>query len=684
MMMDEKGMDQIERHEQSVKRVRLLCDMHRVPCGDVKDLDELIVTIREDRHFAMDFWALVGDLSARERGTLSDEEMLEVIVEASAGLRVSSVPHGQRAKVQQLRQLLAGVDVGRPADLPDAISPPEDALLAVYRDRDKPSFTKPGVPVVVLPDRVAGTMRTSARVRLTGTDDTWVARRSIGEALSRLERTSTELREQLAAIDEQLVEQKAEPVIVEQPEAVASEMAAITPEMAATKPQAEAIVPEAKKIAPEPQEIVVDEPRQIEHRKLVPEPRAHVREQKPPSVEAAEAIAAREILMRALENRKEPQDIVAEPANSDWRRQAAPVDTRTDAEILRARKIEHPQTESKQAQQKETEREAEVFAPRPVHTLSQRGLATPRKDDGPSNSVPLSRYAREESRRSGRGAAVAAVLLMMLALAGAGTFYLLRTESGHEAMARMGPALREQYDGFVARLSALKREAGGSSAATTSESDPVVKPAPEATTVVTPPATANGSASLTTNHAPPVPAPIQQAAPIERTAPPAQATNGLPTPSEPPITPATPTVAKAGNATASEPAARKEQEAAAVHSRSIEPLKEPAGEGLVSDANTVRVPASVMEANLVTSRVPAYPEAAKAEGIQGPVVMETVISKSGTVDHVRVIEGDHQLRSAAEEAVLKWRFRPYVLNGQPVDVVTMVRVDFRLGSGSSR
>jgi TonB family protein len=91
-----------------------------------------------------------------------------------------------------------------------------------------------------------------------------------------------------------------------------------------------------------------------------------------------------------------------------------------------------------------------------------------------------------------------------------------------------------------------------------------------------------------------------------------------------------------------------------------------------------------MEANLVTSRVPAYPEAAKAEGIQGPVVMETVISKSGTVDHVRVVEGDRQLRSAAEEAVLKWRFRPYVLNGQPVDVVTMVRVDFRLGSGSSR
>jgi TonB family protein len=103
------------------------------------------------------------------------------------------------------------------------------------------------------------------------------------------------------------------------------------------------------------------------------------------------------------------------------------------------------------------------------------------------------------------------------------------------------------------------------------------------------------------------------------------------------------------------------------------------GQGLVAEANVVKVSASVMEDNLVTSRVPAYPEAAKAEGIQGPVVMEAVISKSGTVDHVRVIEGDHQLRSAAEEAVLKWRYRPYLVNGQPVDVATQVRVDFRLG-----
>jgi TonB family protein len=89
-----------------------------------------------------------------------------------------------------------------------------------------------------------------------------------------------------------------------------------------------------------------------------------------------------------------------------------------------------------------------------------------------------------------------------------------------------------------------------------------------------------------------------------------------------------------------------------------------------------------MEANLVASRVPAYPEYAKAEGIEGPVVMEAVISKTGMVDHVRVIEGDRHLRSAAADAVLRWRYKPYTVNGRPVDVATVVRVDFRLNSAS--
>jgi TonB family protein len=95
-------------------------------------------------------------------------------------------------------------------------------------------------------------------------------------------------------------------------------------------------------------------------------------------------------------------------------------------------------------------------------------------------------------------------------------------------------------------------------------------------------------------------------------------------------------------------------------------------------AAPVNVPPAVMEANLVLSRVPAYPEVAKADRVQGPVVVRAIISKAGTVQDVHVLQGDPLLRNAAAEAIYKWRYRPYLLNGQPVEVATTITVDFKL------
>jgi TonB family protein len=95
-------------------------------------------------------------------------------------------------------------------------------------------------------------------------------------------------------------------------------------------------------------------------------------------------------------------------------------------------------------------------------------------------------------------------------------------------------------------------------------------------------------------------------------------------------------------------------------------------------AGAVNVNPAVMDENLVVQRVPAYPEVAKQHGVEGDVVMQALISKDGTVKRVHVIEGDSRLRSAAEEAVYKWRYRPYVLHGQPVEVATTVTVNFDL------
>jgi TonB family protein len=95
-------------------------------------------------------------------------------------------------------------------------------------------------------------------------------------------------------------------------------------------------------------------------------------------------------------------------------------------------------------------------------------------------------------------------------------------------------------------------------------------------------------------------------------------------------------------------------------------------------AGAVQVNPSVMDENLVVQRVPAYPEVAKMGGVEGDVVMQALISKEGTVKRVHVMEGDSRLRSAAEEAVYKWRYRPYVLHGRPVEVATTVTVNFNL------
>jgi Gram-negative bacterial TonB protein C-terminal len=96
------------------------------------------------------------------------------------------------------------------------------------------------------------------------------------------------------------------------------------------------------------------------------------------------------------------------------------------------------------------------------------------------------------------------------------------------------------------------------------------------------------------------------------------------------------------------------------------------------EAGAVRVAPAAMEANLVVSRVPVYPEVAKADRIEGHVLMEAIISKNGFVKRVHVIEGDSRLRGAATEAVYKRLYRPYILNGEPVDVATTVTVDFKL------
>lgn len=92
----------------------------------------------------------------------------------------------------------------------------------------------------------------------------------------------------------------------------------------------------------------------------------------------------------------------------------------------------------------------------------------------------------------------------------------------------------------------------------------------------------------------------------------------------------------------------------------------------------VRLP-SVLAAGMLLEKVlPVYPAIAKAAHVEGVVVLQAVISKSGTIENLRVISGHQMLQEAAIDAVSHWRYRPYLLNGQPVEVETTANVIFRL------
>jgi TonB family protein len=89
------------------------------------------------------------------------------------------------------------------------------------------------------------------------------------------------------------------------------------------------------------------------------------------------------------------------------------------------------------------------------------------------------------------------------------------------------------------------------------------------------------------------------------------------------------------------------------------------------------VPAEVMQGLLTHKIEPIYPEAARQAKVQGVVVLDAVIGADGTVIDLRAISGPDELISAALDAVKWWRFQPYLINGQAVQVRTRLALEFR-------
>ena len=91
------------------------------------------------------------------------------------------------------------------------------------------------------------------------------------------------------------------------------------------------------------------------------------------------------------------------------------------------------------------------------------------------------------------------------------------------------------------------------------------------------------------------------------------------------------------------------------------------------------VPSRLMAGNLLVKTVPQYPAIPRAAGIHGTVVLQATISRSGSIENLRVISGPPMLQQAAIDAVRTWRYKPYLLNGDPVEVETTINVVFNLG-----
>ena len=92
----------------------------------------------------------------------------------------------------------------------------------------------------------------------------------------------------------------------------------------------------------------------------------------------------------------------------------------------------------------------------------------------------------------------------------------------------------------------------------------------------------------------------------------------------------------------------------------------------------VRVSSGVAQGLLIHQVTPKYPSLARQARIQGTVVLQAVIGKDGSVQNLRVLSGHSMLTQAAMDAVKQWRYKPYYVNGEPVEADTQINVNFNL------
>jgi len=93
---------------------------------------------------------------------------------------------------------------------------------------------------------------------------------------------------------------------------------------------------------------------------------------------------------------------------------------------------------------------------------------------------------------------------------------------------------------------------------------------------------------------------------------------------------------------------------------------------------TLRVSQGVSQGLLVKKVAPAYPASAMQMHKQGTVELMATIAKDGSIERIKVLGGDPLFAKSASDAVKQWKYRPYLLNGEPVEIETQITINFRL------
>jgi TonB family protein len=531
-----------------VKKFRSLFDMHHVGFGTPEEFPAFMQKLIQDRHFAMDFWALTGNLSLREGGELSVEEMLSVIVDAVIGGEIPGDDAGLKTLVDELASLLAGVDLYSPSR---------------FSDEDE-----------------------------TETDDSSVS--AMGTRSSQTKFT-------------------------DMTERAASDVRGASDAPAPSKPN------DSTKIESSPKAESIDA--------------ESIEDELPPPITRAQH-KLDEVLMRL-----EMKEIELKEHLEDLDKKVSRIEPRLEeltSEVYSTQRM-RPAVEPVG---KPVERPVHRYAENPRLVLESREEAFADHRDDAFTRGPLSAYATRTNRN---GIMVAMIILFVLVVTG----LFLQQSFGSSIWQRAGETLRDKYDMVRGKMHSSNAGQVAVNTAVTPNS------VPDANAAL---ASAGGPASSST--APPsIQTTLPDSSPVQPAVEHAASVRSSSVPPSPVQSD------KASSRAIRNPTRVDDAEEVVAKDR---PLS--AGE----TANAVKVAPAVMEANLLASRVPVYPEVAKEDHIEGSVVVQALIAKDGSVNRVHVIEGNSRLRNAAAEAVQKWRYKPYLLNGHPVEVATTITVDFSL------